>query len=232
MWDDRPRPMTVPPPIRAAQHTPTGGAWLGVGIAARAAMSVATAMTTLATAAGIAVAVDFFSSMGDPADRPPQAGKLFDVMLDGAAILAPYARIAGGSGVVIGVALFVAAAMVVRGSETGRRAARALLVVEAAHSIAAAAWIAVLSCTTLARWNERYQAAVAEFVEVLPGGARRMPLVFRIEGWTNAVFYGAWGIVSASVVLTLCWLAGRPFAREWCAARGAKSPVAPARWPR
>lgn len=224
--------MTVPTTTSAAERTPTGGAWLGLGIAARAALSVAIGMTTLATAGGISVAVDFISRRVDPADRPPQLGKLFDVMLDGAAILAPYSRIAGASGVAIGAALFVAAALLVRGSETARRATRALLVVEAAHSIAAAAWLAVLACTTLAEWNDRYQSALAEVIEVLPGGGRQMPAVFRIEGWTNAVFYGVWGAVSAGVVLTLCWLAGRPFVREWCSARQTRSPVASAAVPR
>jgi hypothetical protein len=224
--------MTAATPARTLPPAPNGGAWLGLGIAARAALSVATASATLATAAGLTLAVDGLGTVGRSEERPPEWGRLLDVLLDGAAILAPYSRIAGLTGIAVGVALFVAAAMLVGGSETARRATRVLLVVEAVHSAADAAWIAVLSCTTLVAWQVRYQQAVAEFLEASSGRRGGIPVLPHMNGWTGAVVCGVWGVVSAGVALVLWWLAGRAFARDWCAARERRSPVATSGGPR
>jgi hypothetical protein len=216
--------MTPTTPAPAALPVSTGGAWLGLGIAARAALCVASAAMTFVTASGIELMVDGVTSIVDADERTPQIDRLFDIWLDGAAVIRPYARIVGATGVLAGLALFVAAALVVRGNEMARRASRVLLVVDALHSLAAGAWLVVLCLTKLAEWNLRYQAVLVEIVEI--GGDRD-----RIRAWTeigdrlNAAFYGGWAVASAAVALLLGWFAGRPFVRDWCAARSGISPV-------
>ena len=214
---------TAGPPRSAS----TGGAWLGVGVAVRAAFVVFTSVIILGTVALIPVLVDWVArtveQQAGSTDVPPPFAKLLDLWLEMASILHPYAIAVGLCGACLGVVLFGAAFGLVRGSDLARRAARVLLVADAILTAGATAWIVHLSFTRLEEWTVRYLATFKEFTQAMPNG--RVALTFDIEGaaWMNAAFYVLLAVIALAITGTLYWLAGKPFARDWCAARSSQS---------
>ena len=208
--------LTDPPSARA--RVPTAGAWLGAGIAARGAFGAIAHFVPILLVAGIPLLVDLIDRNARAHEAPPEWARVTDLWLDLAQVLGPFARVAGGSGVMLGVVLFVAAVFLVRGSGFARRACRFLLVLHAAHSIAATVWLSSIAAGPLADWEERYAKALTELQDVMPGIQENVFAAFRALQSMHAV-----GTLSCAVSLAfdalLFWLAGRASARDWCAAR-------------
>ncbi len=215
--------MSLPDPPPAPARVSTGGAWLGVAIAARAAAGAVAHFVPLLMVAGVPLVVDLFDRDARAQEVPPEFMHVTDLWLDLAQILGPYARAAGGAGVLVGVVLFVAAGFLVRGSNVARRTSRVLLVLQAAHSVAAAVWLSSLALGPLADWSERYAKAITELQDALPGLENRFPGAFREAQWLNVAAYALLCGLSLALDATLFWLAGRGFARDWCAARADRS---------
>jgi hypothetical protein len=208
--------LTDTPSARA--RVPTAGAWLGVGIAARGALGAIAHFVPLLLVAGIPLLVDLLDRQARAQEAPPEWARVTDLWLDLAQVLGPFARIAGGSGAMLGVVLFVAAVFLVRGSDVARRACRVLLVMHAAHSIAAAVWFASVATGPLAEWEERYAKAITDLQDVAPGIQENVFAAFRALQSMNAVGQVACAVSLAFDAL-LFWLAGRASARAWCDAR-------------
>jgi hypothetical protein len=222
-------PAPTSPPRPPADPPPTGGAWLGLGIAARGAVGVlfsAAPMITVAFLSGITSFVDEEMRRRGGGAVVPEATRLLDILSELGEAMRPMARFAGVTGVAIGIGLFVAGAALMRGSDTGRRAARVLLVFEAVQSVAAAVWSSILWCTRLADWYDRYQKAIADLAANQSGG-RAAPMVqFHFPPMMNIASQAIGTFMSLAILGVLFWLAGRPFAREWCALRSGRYPVA------
>jgi len=208
-------------------RVPTTGAWIGLLVATWAALTVAWHVAWLAAVSAAPTIVDRIADRADqeggPAGAPAHVARLVDLGFELARRLAPYARIADGSAVVLGLALFFAAFALVRGSETGRRGVRALLALKAAHSLAAAAWLVVLATTSLGAWRDRFAAVVVEFARDAAGGPSASHAA-DVSKALDAVPYVFAGVVATGVGVTagLFLLAGRRSVRDWCAARSGR----------
>ena len=209
---------------------------MALGVAARAAFGLVASLVPLVVTAALPLVVDRFDRAIErsaaSSDVPPQFAAAMDLLLELAALLRPFAQAVAASGAAIGVALFVAALMLLRRSDTGRRAARVLLVADALHSITAAAWLVVLVRSTLGAWNERYQATIGEVLDALPNHGARLPIDVRFQAWTHPAPWAAWCAAGVAACAALFWLAGRPAVRDWCSAGDRQSPIAPHGAPR
>jgi hypothetical protein len=203
----------------------TSGAWLACCVAAWAAATVAWHVAALAA---VSAAPVFISGLSDQMDRqagpagvPREDARMIDLAFELASTLTPHARIADAGAVLLGLALFGGAFALLRGSEAGRRAARAMLAVKALLSLGSAAWLVVLFVTRLDAWRDRFAAAVAEFVRETPRGVSGASAGTRVSDWMDAAPIVFVGVVATSLTVTavLFWLAGRPSTRAWCAAR-------------
>ena len=218
--------LSLPEPPPAAARVSKAGAWLGVGIGARAAFGAVVCFLPLLLVAGIPLFVELIDRNARAQEVPPEFVRVTDLWLDLAQILGPYARTVGGAGVLMGVVLFVASGFLVRGADLARKVARVLLVLSAAHSIVSAVWLSSLAVGPLAEWTQRYVKALSDLEDVVPGLESRLPPGFADSGWFNVASCVITCVVSLAIDGTLFWLAGRKFAREWCAARAARPPVA------
>jgi hypothetical protein len=202
---------------------PTSGAWTGVLVAAWAA---STTTWHVAWFAAVHAAPAIFGRLAaqaeeGPAGEPAAVARIVELVFELSRTLQPHARIADAGAVVLGFALFCAAYALVRGSESGRRAARALLALKALASLGSAAWLVVLFVTTLRDWSGRFAAVVAELALDAPHGPRAASVNAQVSAWIDAAPVAFFGVVVAgtTVTLALAWLVGRPSARAWCAAR-------------
>lgn len=218
--------MSLPEPPPAPARVSTAGAWLGVGIGARAALGAAAHFVPLLFVAGIPLVVEVIDRNARAQEVPPEFVRVTDLWLDLTQILGPYARAAGGAGVLIGVMLFVASGFLVRGADLGRKAARVLLVAGAAHSIVAAVWLSSIAVGPFAEWTQRYVKALTELQDAIPGIEDRFPVGFAVPGWLNVASCVFTCVVSLALDGVIFWLAGRKFARDWCAARAVRRPAA------
>lgn len=211
--------MSLPDPPSARARVSTAGAWLGAGISARGAFGAVAHFVPLLLVAGIPLLVDLWDRNARAQEAPPEWARVTDLWLDLAQILGQFARVAGGSGVMLGVVLFAAAVFLVRGSGAARQACRVLLVLHAAHSVAATVWLSSLAAGPLAEWEERYAKALTDLHDVMPGIQENVLAGFRALQSMDAVVRL---LCAVSLVFDalLFWLAGRAGAREWCAARG------------
>jgi len=221
--------MTAAPAPAPQRPVGPGGAWLSFAVACWAGL---TFLSSFAVVVGVA-AVPLFVDVVDrsvarrvpSAEVPPEFGRVLDLGLDAAELVRPWAQVTGWSGVAIGLLLFGAAVAFGRGSEGGRRAARALLVLVALHGIAATAWLVVLGTKELAGWAERWQETIADLQEATRSGGPRV--VFpQLSVEVQAAVQVLSSLTGLVVTGVLIWLAGRPFARAWCAARSGRSPIA------
>jgi hypothetical protein len=218
--------VSLPEPPSAPARVSTAGAWLGVGIGARAALGAAGWFVPLLLVAGIPLVVDVIDRNARAQEVPPEVVRVTDLWLDLAQILGPYARAAGGAGVLIAVSLFVASGFLVRGADLSRKVVRGLLVAGAAHSIVAAVWLSSIAVGPLAEWTQRYVKALTELQDAIPGIEDRFPGGLVDAGWLNVATCVVMCVVSLALDGVLFWLAGRKFARDWCAARAVRRPVA------
>jgi hypothetical protein len=218
------QPGTPPAPASVS----TAGAWLGVGIGARSALGAVTHFVPLVVAAGTPLIVDLIDRSARAQEVPPEIMRVTELWLELATIVGPYARTAAAAGVLIGLALFVSAGFLVRGSETGRRLTRVLLVAQAAHSVAATAWAASILLGPMADWTRRYAAAMSELQDALPGIEEQFPAAFVGSGWPSVAACALVCVLSLGIDAVLFWLAGRTNARAWCAARARRRPAATA----
>jgi hypothetical protein len=218
--------MTTSAASSARGRVPTGGAWLGFWIALRSAFVVLSSATLVGMVAAIPLAADWFGRAIQREDAPPQVGQMIDLWLDAADIFRPFSRVAGWSGIAIGLALVLSGWFLVLGREWARRAARALLVVEAVHSVATAVWMASLAMGPFGAWAERYQKLMAELMQASGSNRFTLPTQFQGGGLANVLAMGISEAVSLAITAVLFWFAGRPVAREWCRARTGRSSVA------
>jgi len=207
----------------------TAGAWLGAFVATWAAATttwhVAWLVATSFAPAFVNRAAD--AAYDQSAAVDPSFARLLDLTLVAARRLAAYSRVADASAVLIGFALFAAAFALVRGSDVGRRAARFLLALKLAHSLASAVWLAALWTADPDGLGRRMDALLAEAARQAPTGTRAGDVVERFAAWTHGApaFFAAAVVAGVGASAVSFWLAGRPFAREWCDARG-RPPVA------
>ena len=218
--------MSLPDPPSAPARVSTGGAWLGVAIAARAAIGAVVHFTPLLVSAGIPLVVDVFDRNSRAQEVPRELARVTDLWLDFAQLLRPYAHAAGGTGVLLCLLLFVAAGFLVRGSNAGRQVSRGLLVVVAAHSIAATVWFSSLATGPLAEWAARHAKAWSELEDMMPGIEERFPAALREPWWLNVSVYWCACVLGLAFDAAFLWLAGKAFARDWCAARADRSATA------
>jgi hypothetical protein len=210
----------VNPPGPTDTRVSTAGAWLGVGIAVRAAAGALAHFAPLVLVAGIPLFVDVLDRSARAQEVPPEFMRVADLWLELTTVVGPYARAIGGSGVLVGLLLFVAAGFLMRGAETGRRIVRVLLVAHVAHSIAATVWGVSIALGPGAEWARRYAKAFTELREALPGIEERFPAA--IDGSiapTLAIMLAGVGALGLVLDALLFWLAGGPSARGWCTAR-------------
>jgi len=222
--------------IPAAAHAapaPTAGAWIGVGVAARGVLTVAFGVVPVVVVAGVTMVVTYADEMArsdpDIGSLGPEANRLLGVLMEFVDALRPVATAFAVAATAIGVALFAAGVMLARGSETGRRFARGLLLVDALRAVASSVAMAVLFATTLSGWLDRYQEAVAAIVAAAPGAGRSPMFRFHVPAELNIASDALGCVFGLAVAGLLFWAAGRPSARRWCAARSANYPVASGR---
>lgn len=191
-----------------------------------AALGAMVNFVPLLAVAGVPLAVDVIDRSARAQEVPPEFVRVTDLWLEATTILGRYAHMAGGSGVLLGVVLFVAAGLFVRGSEWGRRATRVLLVVHAVHWIAATAWAVSIVMGPWADWSARHAKALSDLQEAWPGTQERFPVAMMGSEWPSAVSCVVVGLFGLGVDALLYWAAGTRTARDWCAARGAPRDVA------
>lgn len=216
-------------PDPAARPVPTGegGAWLGLGVAARAALAIVGSLVPLMMVCGLWILLEQIdrkvSREGGWAAVPPEGTQLVDLLAQGGDILRSYALLMGLSGAALGLLLFVAAVGLQRGSEFARRATRALLAADALHTFAGGAWVVVLTIRDLGPWMQSYQATTQRLMEMNGRGQAKFPMQgLMLPASMQAVPQVVMTLLSAGMALLLLWLAGRPFVRDWCRARGCK----------
>ena len=197
-----------------------------MGVGARAALGAVIHFVPLVVAAGIPLIVHQIDRNPRAQEVPQEFMRVTDLWLEFATILSPYARTAGAAGVLIGLALFVAAGFLVRGSDAGRRVTRGLLVLQAVQTIAAAAWAASVVLGPMADWARRYATAISELQEAWPGIEERFPSAFDGSGWPSIAGCAVVCVVSLALDGALIWLTGGTNARAWCAARAKGRAVA------
>lgn len=215
--------MTAPPTREPPTSVPTSGAWTGVLVAAWAASTTTWHVAWFAAVHAAPAVVGRLAAQAEdgPAGEPASVARIVELVFESARTLQPHARIADAGAVVLGFALFCAAFALVRGSESGRRAVRALLALKALASLGSAAWLVVLFVATLHDWSGRFAAAVAELALDAPHGPRAESFNAQVSAWIDAAPVAFAGVVVAGTTVTLAlrWLVGRPSARAWCAAR-------------
>lgn len=192
----------------------------------RAAASAVVYLVPLVFVAGLPLFVDVIDRNARAQEVPPEFVRWTDLWLELTSILRSYAHVAAGSGVVVGILLFVAAAFLMRGSEAGRRATRWFLVAAAAHTVLATAWTCALVLGPMAGWTQRYAKSLSELQDAVPGIEHRFPFAFGGIDWPRVALCVCVGLMTLALDALLFWLAGRPFAHGWCAARAARHPVA------
>jgi hypothetical protein len=215
-----------PPPPPAPERVSTAGTWLGVGVAVRGAAGAVAHFAPLVAVSGVPLLVELIDRKARAQEVPPEFLRVTDLWLELTTILGPYARAAGGSGVLLGLLLFVASAFLVRGSEAGRRATRLLLVASAVHTVFATVWLSSIALGPMAEWMPRYVKAISDLQGAWPGIEDRFPVAFADSGWPSVAVYLVVSLASLALDGLLIWLAGRAFAREWCAARSRRTRVA------
>lgn len=227
---------TSPNPASRPVHVGEGGAWLGLGVAVRAALAVAGSVLPLLAVSGLWIVIDQVdrgvAREGGWSAVPPEASQFVDLLVQAGEILRTYALAMGLSGAALGLLLFLFAVGLQRGSDFSRRVVRVLLAADALHTFAGGVWVVLLTIRDLGPWMQRYQAAVARLVEMSGRGQMKFPMPgLMMPATIQAIPQVAVTLVSGAMALGLLWLAGRPFVRDWCAARSSKSPVAVGRLP-
>ncbi len=212
----------------------TAGAWVGALVAAWAGATVAWHVALLAASA---LAPALVANVSDAVEEQAagaseQTSKLADLAMEGVRRGAAYSRVFDGSAVALGFALFVAAFLLLRGSETGRRATRALLAVKSLHSIVAAAWFVFVVHAGAADWRARFLAAFDEIVRNAPSRAQHFAERASDALHKLPIAVAVTASLGALVSAALWRLAGGPSARNWCAARNRMRPVASPSAPR
>lgn len=224
--------MTASPLPAAPARASAGGAWLGLGIAVRAALCVMSGILGLVVLGVVPLAVDWIASQAERSEVPPEVFRTFDLLVEFTTVLEPYVHLAGGTAIGIGLLQFAAGVGMIAGNESWRRAARALLVADVVHSVAATAWLGVLWLGPLQDLNERYLKSVSELMESSHAPFRGTPMDFQASALLNLVSLGVSLVFSLAMAGVFFWLAGRPFARLWCEPRGRRSTVASGGRPR
>jgi hypothetical protein len=232
MWEHAAAPMTGPAYPASTERVSTSGAWLGLAIAVRASLCVMSGLAGLLVTAVVTLAIDWTGSLPEAGELPPEVGKLLDLVSELTGIFEPYALGAGGAAIAIGILMFAASIGVVAGNDRSRRAARALLGADMLHSVAASAWLVVLWLGPLGDWNARLLQAVTDVKEAVPGSEVSVPAGLQASTALNLLSMGVSLVFSLGIAAVLCWLAGRPFARRWCEARGGGWTVATGTAPR
>lgn len=223
---DAPRTPASPEPVS------TAGAWLGLGVAVRAALCVVSGIAGLVVCGLVPLLVDWVGRSAEAGDAPPEFARLLGLLLELVTVLGPYTTIAGGAAIAIGLLMFAAAVALVAGSDRGRRAARVLLVADVVHSVAASVWLLVLWTGPLGDWNDRYLKTVTSLLDAAPLAEERMPVDLHATNLMNVVSLGVSLVFSVAIASVLCWLGGRPFARRWCGTDEPGTPVASGTGPR
>jgi hypothetical protein len=218
--------MTNPTAAGPSPRVPTTGAWIGAFVATWAALTVvwhvAWLVAVSVTPSICSKIADRADQEGGPAGPPAHFVRLCDLGFELARRLETHTTFAVGSAVVLGLALFVAGFALMRGSEAGRRGARVLLALKAAHSLAAAAWLVVLATTQLGDWRGRFASVVADFAREASVGSEAAAVADVSAAFDAAPFvFGGLVVTGVAVAAGLFLLCGRPSAREWCVARRA-----------
>ncbi len=224
--------MTAPAYPVSTERVSTSGAWLGLGLAVRAALCVLSGIAGLVVTGLVTLLVDRLGRTRDVNDLPPEVGAMLGVLAELTTIFEPYARVAGGAAIGIGCLMFAASALLVAGSDRGRRAVRALLVADMLHSGAATAWLVVLWLGPLGDWHARLLQSVMDMNEAVPGSEISVPAGYQASTLLNLLSVGVSLVFSLGIAGVLYWLAGRPFARRWCEARGSGTAIATGPGPR